>query len=124
MTVRLTEIPLFPENGPVIASEVVEFDDTGEIVGSWQLPADYEIAGVQDDTLLVIIATEQYLIGQTGSINLAPEATREAGERRSCPISVLQRFGSQAENAYLSCSTMQDRRSGTERNLAFEGVCT
>lgn len=121
--VRLTRIPVFPENGPIEHSEAVEFDGRGDIIGTWRLPADYTIEGVRGDRLLVDIG-DLFWVGQDGSLELAPDIEVETSELRSCPTGIVDHYSAEVENAYLRCTTLQDRRTGADRHIAYEGVCT
>ena len=127
ISMRVSEIPDFPEDGPIQASNVIEFDDQGEILATWSLPADYVLNGVRGDDLLIDIHGRDWhrvWIARDGSILGAAGIAREDHEERFCPRQIKGLYGVDADEDYPFCGRFRDSATGAARNLAFEPVCT
>ena len=124
---EVSRIPEFPEDGMLVPSKVVEFDERGEIIATWQVPADYVLNGVRSDDLLIDFHGLDWTrawVGQDGSIEDAVGIERDDAADRACPIQIKRLYGVEDEADYPFCSQFQDRETGLPRNLAYEPVCT
>lgn len=123
LPMRVSQIPEFPEGSPVIPSEIVEFNDQGDIVGVWRVPADYMVQALSGNRVLLNVHGtdwQRLWIDQAGAIEQSPrDIDNEPVQTRSCPASVRMHYG------YTPfCATYIDELDGAERHIASEDVCT
>lgn len=106
---------------------VLEFSDSGAVIGEWRVPVESTVMGVEDNWLTVSTSDGYLAINQQGELNRADQTDlREDMEYfGDCPDPVLAEFlGPNGASDYLACWTLNDRGSGKTRLLAYQGVCT
>lgn len=127
LPMRLSRIPEFPADGPIRPSEVLEFDSQGEIVQRWRAPADYGFQAVSGDRILLNIHGDgwrRFWVGADGVLEPSQRAESiDILQSRSCPAAIRAHFGGD-EEGYPFCAVFLDELDGTERQIAFESVCT
>jgi len=127
LPMRLSRIPEFPENGPIQPSEIVEFDHQNEIVQRWYAPADYGVQAVSGDRILLNIHGDgwsRFWVGADGTLEPSERGVSvDTFQLRSCPATIRTYYDSDNEG-YPDCAVFIDELDGTERQFAFESVCT
>lgn len=117
---------LAPEERQAL-ERVLEFTDTDDIVGAWQIPVDTVPAAFSGEWLIVGRAGNYLAISPDGELR-GTDIPRDAAEPRHegpCSDNVRKAFlGESGESGYLRCWIVTDLSTGYSRAIAFEGPCT
>lgn len=122
--VALVAVRRIPQvDDPLLDSElVIEFDEAGDLLESWRIPVDSDVAGIAGSELIVSVKQEPpetIFISPNGRFRLATPADMEDGRLIDCPA--LLEFG---DSAFLRCREFRDSEDGRLRRLAYQGPCT
>ena len=112
---------------------VLEYTDSDEIVGEWQMPVDEVPVGFSGEWLIFGRSEKYVAVNQAGElrqIDVAASALKVDSNAEQqidyfCSEAVSEAFlGELGESAYLRCWTLKDVSTGALRGAAFQGPCT
>ncbi|AQQ66420.1 hypothetical protein Mag101_01225 [Microbulbifer agarilyticus] len=122
--VRYTQVDALPppDTSEFLKSSerVYEYDSAGKIINQWAMPVDAYLFAISGSDIFVRLGTGALKINRAGKISESEQKYIEPSES-TCPSSVKALFGG---SDYIWCEKRTDLASGTERFLAYEGVCT
>ena len=101
---------------------VIEFDENGEVIGSWAMPVDSWVMALDGDSILVSYSfdSKAMSIARNGNVSLV-DPIESVLKLFKCPKSLEKKFGG---SAYKRCVEFRDIQTGQLRFLVYEMPCT
>jgi hypothetical protein len=119
--VRLAAMPPYREHARGLGTELIaEAGTDPRRAMRWSVPVDYQPLAISGREILIDHYDRHLWIGDNSGIR------RETGRRTYPPIVPMScpTGGAHAGSEYALCAGLTDLRSGRQRNIQYEAICT
>lgn len=121
-TARVQSMPRYAKTALFVPERVLEINSRGEVVRRWVIPVDATPYALDGSSLIFEFKESLYQVTTARAISrLQVQANQRRAEPESMQCAAPKEF---LPSNYVACWQFKDRRSGSKRLLAFEGVCT